>query len=214
MLPSLFASFALFPFLHLPHSLVSFGLAIFGGILTCDQAFLLPFSFWRLREKDAWYFTCCLPVVQNLDFCLIGGKTKDASKAHTDWLQATYLTSGPIRLVFPPSSLFDETTTLRNCFNRTLIGLIKTMHRETPWQPMGASGYLSSVRTPIVSSSMLSRFDHRAELFEEHCLVNFNFVELCKTVDDFTAALLQTDKTMKDLLPQNWFLHFWPLSVK
>ena len=111
------------PFLHLTHRLVSFGLAIFNGILTCYQAFLLPFSFWRLREKGAWYFKHCLSVVQNLDFCLIGGKTKDASKVHTDWLQASYLTSGPIRLVFPPPSLFDETTALRNCFNRMLIGL-------------------------------------------------------------------------------------------
>ena len=44
--------------------------------LTCDQA-----SFFFLlgrREKDAWYiyFTSRLVVVQNLDFCLIGQKTK------------------------------------------------------------------------------------------------------------------------------------------
>ena len=56
------------PFLHLIHGLVSFGLAIFNGILTCNQAFLLPFSFWRLREKDAWYFKHCLSVVQNGQF--------------------------------------------------------------------------------------------------------------------------------------------------
>ena len=123
------------PFLHLPRRLVSFGLVIFSGILTCDQAFLVSFSFRRLREEDAWYFTHCLSVVQNLDFCLIGWKRKDASKAHADWLQATYLTSGPIKLVFPPSSLFDETTRLRNCFNSKLIGLRQCTekHVDSRW---------------------------------------------------------------------------------
>ena len=47
---------------------------------------LLPFLFGRLGEKDTWYiyFTRCLPVVQNLDFCLIGRKTKDHSEPCTD----------------------------------------------------------------------------------------------------------------------------------
>ena len=50
---------------------------------------------------------------------------------------------------------------------------------------------------------MLSCSDHWAEFILRSSVVQFNYVELCKTVDDFTAALLQTNKTMKDLLPQN-----------
>ena len=47
---------------------------------------LLPFLFGSLGEKDTWYiyFTRCLPVVQKLDFCLIGRKTKDHSEPCTD----------------------------------------------------------------------------------------------------------------------------------
>ena len=47
---------------------------------------LLPFLFGRRGEKDAWYiyFTRRLPVVQNLDFCLIGRSPASIG-------QATYL---------------------------------------------------------------------------------------------------------------------------
>ena len=46
--------------------------------LTCDQAVLLPILFGRRGEGDAGfiYFTRRLPVIQNLDFCLIGRKNK------------------------------------------------------------------------------------------------------------------------------------------
>ena len=53
--------------------------------LTCDQAVLLPTLFGRRGEGDAGfiYFTRRLPVIQNLDFCLIGRKTKDPSEPCT-----------------------------------------------------------------------------------------------------------------------------------
>ena len=60
---------------------------------------LLPFLFGRREEKDARYiyFMRYLPVVPNLDFCLIGRKTKDPSDPRTDWLQTTHLTPAAIR---------------------------------------------------------------------------------------------------------------------
>ena len=53
--------------------------------LTYDQAVLLPILFGRRGEGDAGfiYFTRRRPVVQNLDFCLIGRKTKDPSEPYT-----------------------------------------------------------------------------------------------------------------------------------
>ena len=46
------------------------------------------------------YFTRRLPVVQNLDFCLIGRKTNDPSPEALQPIgQATYLTFGAIRWV-------------------------------------------------------------------------------------------------------------------
>ena len=38
-----------------------------------------------------------LSVVQDLDFCLIGQKTRELLGPHTDRLQSTYLTSTAIR---------------------------------------------------------------------------------------------------------------------
>ena len=38
-----------------------------------------------------------LLVVENLDFCLIGRKTKDPLEPCIDWLQAKSLTSGAIK---------------------------------------------------------------------------------------------------------------------
>ena len=38
-----------------------------------------------------------LPVVQDLDFSLIGQKTRELLGPHTNWLQSTYLTSAAIR---------------------------------------------------------------------------------------------------------------------
>ena len=58
---------------------------------------VLPLLFGRWGEKDAWYiyFARCLPIVQNLDFCLIGQKQKILwSPALIG--QGTYLTSGVI----------------------------------------------------------------------------------------------------------------------
>ena len=51
------------------------------------SGFFLPFLFGRRGGKDAWYlyFTRRLPVLQHLDFCLIGHKTKDPSEPCTDW---------------------------------------------------------------------------------------------------------------------------------
>ena len=48
---------------------------------------LLPFLCGRPLEKSAWYitFTCHLPIVQNLDFCLISQKTKHLSEPCTNW---------------------------------------------------------------------------------------------------------------------------------
>ena len=53
--------------------------------LTCDRAVLLPILFGRRGEGEAGfiYFTRRLPVIQNLDFCLIGRKTKDPSEPYT-----------------------------------------------------------------------------------------------------------------------------------
>ena len=53
--------------------------------LTYDQAVLLPILFGRRGEGNAGfiYFTRRRPVVQNLDFCLIGRKTKDPSEPYT-----------------------------------------------------------------------------------------------------------------------------------
>ena len=47
--------------------------------LTCDQAVLLPFCLGDKWKGTARYinFTRRLPVIQNLDFCLTGWKTKD-----------------------------------------------------------------------------------------------------------------------------------------
>ena len=53
--------------------------------LTCDQVSFFPFLFWR-RGKKYIYFTRCLPVVQNLDFCLIDRKKKDPLELCTGWL--------------------------------------------------------------------------------------------------------------------------------
>ena len=52
--------------------------------LTCDRAVLLPILFGRRGEGEAGfiYFTRRLPVIQNLDFCLIGRKTKDPSEPY------------------------------------------------------------------------------------------------------------------------------------
>ena len=60
---------------------------------------LLPLLFGRWEEKEARYiyFMRRLPLVQNLDFCLIGQKTKDPPDPRTDWLQTTYLTPAAIR---------------------------------------------------------------------------------------------------------------------
>ena len=60
-------------------------IAFLNKSLTCDQAVLLPFLFGRRGEGNAGfiYFTRRLPVVQNLDFCLIGRKTKDPSEPYT-----------------------------------------------------------------------------------------------------------------------------------
>lgn len=54
---------------------------------------------WRREEKEARYiyFMRRLPLVQNLDFCLIGRKTKDPSDPRIDWLQTTCLTPAAIR---------------------------------------------------------------------------------------------------------------------
>ena len=79
-----------------------FWVLVFYSTLTCDQArgpSILLFSLGHEGGKDTWYiyFTHRLSVVPNLDFCLIGRKTKDSSESCTDWLQVTYLTSGAIR---------------------------------------------------------------------------------------------------------------------
>ena len=49
---------------------------------------LLPFLFGRqgkMMPDTLIYFTHHLPIVQNLDFCLIGRKTKDPLQPCTDW---------------------------------------------------------------------------------------------------------------------------------
>ena len=58
---------------------------------------VLPLLFGRWGEKDAWYiyFARCLPIVQNLDFCLISQKQK-ILRSPALIGQGTYLTSGVI----------------------------------------------------------------------------------------------------------------------
>ena len=47
----------------------------------------LLFGRWsRAKGRLKFYFTPHLPVVQNLDFCLIAGKTEDPLEPCTDWL--------------------------------------------------------------------------------------------------------------------------------
>ena len=62
------------------------------------QSGVLPLLFGRRGEKDACYiyFMRCLPIVQNLDFCLIGQKQK-ILQSPAPIGQGTYLTSGVIR---------------------------------------------------------------------------------------------------------------------
>ena len=64
--------------------------------LSCDRAVLLPILFGRRGEGEAGfiYFTRRLPVIQNLDFCLISRKIL---RSPTSIGQAAYLTSGAIR---------------------------------------------------------------------------------------------------------------------
>ena len=55
------------------------------------------------------YFTHHLPLVQNLDFCLIGRKTKDPFLQSSAPIgQATYVTSGAIRYILSPLPLHDR----------------------------------------------------------------------------------------------------------
>ena len=69
-----------------------------------NQVSVFPFC---LEADGLPIATRRLPIVQNLDFCLIFRKTKDPSGPCTD-CQATYLTSGAIRKVLSPSSLHDR----------------------------------------------------------------------------------------------------------
>lgn len=69
-----------------------------------NQVSFFPFC---LEADGLSIATRRLPIVQNLDFCLIFRKTKDPSGPCTD-CQATYLTSGAIRKVLSPSSLHDR----------------------------------------------------------------------------------------------------------
>ena len=64
--------------------------------VTCYQVVLLPFCLGDKGERTPDAFSN-LPVVQNLDFCLIGRKTKDSLKPCTNWLQVTSLTSRAIK---------------------------------------------------------------------------------------------------------------------
>ena len=53
--------------------------------LTRQFNYITTSLFWR-RGKKYIYFTRCLPVVQNLDFCLIERKKKDPLELCTGWL--------------------------------------------------------------------------------------------------------------------------------
>ena len=64
--------------------------------VTCNQAVLLPFCLGDEGKMTPDAFSH-LPLVQNLDFFLIGRKTKDPLEPCIDWLQATSLTSGAIK---------------------------------------------------------------------------------------------------------------------
>ena len=73
---------------------------------------LLPFLLGDKGKRMPDRFTLhivCAPLVQNLDFCLIGRKTKDPFlQSSAPINQATYLTSGAIRYVLSPMSLHDR----------------------------------------------------------------------------------------------------------
>ena len=56
----------------------------FGIGLACDQAY---FSINRARKGTPDTLTSRLPVVQNLDFTLIGQKTIDLLQPRSDWSQ-------------------------------------------------------------------------------------------------------------------------------
>ena len=128
---------------------VDYLIAFSNKSLTCDQAVILPFLFGRRGEGDAGfiYFTRCLPVVQNLDFCLIGRKTKDPSEryAHRSGnisdFRSYYV--GFVTL-WSPSSLHDRNQKM-------------TLKRKPLTAEMRTSCYLlRPVRICAISSSMLS----------------------------------------------------------
>ena len=73
---------------------------------------LLPFLLGdkgkRMPDRLTLHIVCAA-LVQNLDFCLIGRKTKDPFLQSSAPIgQATYLTSGAIRYVLSPMSLHDR----------------------------------------------------------------------------------------------------------
>ena len=88
---------------------------------------LLSFLFGRQEEKDTWYiyFMRCLPVVQNLDFCLIGRKTKDPSDLRY-WLATNNISDSCCSLDRFCHLGFFKTETMRwsrNFFNSKLYSL-------------------------------------------------------------------------------------------
>ena len=117
--------------------------------LTCDQAVLLPILFGRRGEGDAGfiYFTRRRPVVQNLDFCLIGRKTKDPSEPYTHRSSnISDFRSSQIGFVtlWSPSSLHDRNHEM-------------TLKRKPLTAEMRTSCYLlRPVRISAISSPMLS----------------------------------------------------------
>ena len=117
--------------------------------LTCDRAVLLPILFGRRGEGDAGfiYFTRRRPVVQNLDFCLIGRKTKDPSEPYTHRSSnISDFRSSQIGFVtlWSPSSLHDRNHEM-------------TLKRKPLTAEMRTSCYLlRPVRISAISSPMLS----------------------------------------------------------
>ena len=95
-----------------------------------------------------------------------------------------------------------------------------TLKRKPLTAEMRTSCYLlRPVRISAISSPMLS-----CSRGQNCCLwfpIDYNFVKLCKKllIDDFKPLVYEPEnhadwKTMKDFLPQNQFLYFWPLPVK
>ena len=148
------------------------------------------------------YFTRRLPVVQNLDFCLIGRKTNDPSPEALHPIgQAAYLTSGAIRWVL---LTYGHLTSLHDRNHEM------TLKRKLLTAEIRTSCYLLPlVRISAISSSMLS-CSYWAELLS---LISdeFNVAKVCKKLlfDNFKPVLLPTDETDHErLLPQNQFLYF------